>query len=289
MVGRSKYLALLVMVATAIGIGASAAAADQPPGTSDVQGGASSAQAAPAVQPALSFTTTGSLTGGDPVQTGRLTRNGVASTCASPKAFPGVFDPSGNRAYDKYTFVNASNAKQCVTVSYQLTSPPCAGGGAFGVAYSSFNPGNIGQNWLADGGSSVNESGAPGAAGPRTFSFRAKKHSTFDIVISAVDIGGTCNQYSLSVSGNGILKSQIPPLLADLESLVPGLHPHDYYHPILDKVHALQAAVGVSNAAACSALNDLWTFVANHSAHFSASGYAAFVSDLNQLSAQLGC
>ncbi len=49
----------------------------------------------------------GSNGAGDPTQTGRLFRNGVASSCAVPKATPTLVD-SVARRYDAYTFTNTT-------------------------------------------------------------------------------------------------------------------------------------------------------------------------------------
>ncbi len=55
-------------------------------------------------------------------QTGRLLRNGIASTCGTPKAFPGLSTTTGVRSYDSYQIINASSTTDaCVSVSYTLT------------------------------------------------------------------------------------------------------------------------------------------------------------------------
>src|SRR6185295_14123152 len=110
----------------------------------------------------------GSIAAGDTTQTGRIVRNGVASSCAVPKAYPGTQDNLPNRRYDSYTFTNTSNAPACVTVN--LTSS--CGLNIFGVAYlGSYNPANIQQNYLADNGSSFAATG--------TFSFNVPAGQTF--------------------------------------------------------------------------------------------------------------
>src|SRR4029077_15154097 len=78
---------------------------------------------------------TGSIAAGDPVQTGRLVRDGSPASCGSTKT-PALFDTTARR-YDSYTFTNG-NANACAIVS--ITSA-CD---VFAVAYTdSFNPANI--------------------------------------------------------------------------------------------------------------------------------------------------
>ncbi len=83
---------------------------------------------------------TGSLDVGDPTLTaGRINRNAVASSCAVPKTFPGIFG-TGPYFYDLYTLINTTGAAQCVTVSYSSTTA----NQVHVTAYNgSFNPANI--------------------------------------------------------------------------------------------------------------------------------------------------
>jgi len=133
---------------------------------------------------------TGTIAAGDTTMTGRIVRNGVASTCAVPKVYPGTQDLLPNRRYDSYTFTNTGNVTACVTVN--LTSS--CGVNIFGVAYlGSFNPANIQQNYLADNGSSF--------AGTGTFFFNVPAGQTFVVVVHEVNVGAGCTGYSLNVSG----------------------------------------------------------------------------------------
>ena len=120
------------------------------------------------------------------VQTGRLTDNGVPSTCASLKACPGLFTASARFA-DAFTFVNEeSNA--CITVSLQST------GSLFSVAYvGGYNPANICQNYLADIGRSTSDGGS-------NYSFNVLAGSEFVVVVHQVDPSDV-GQYRLDVTG----------------------------------------------------------------------------------------
>jgi hypothetical protein len=81
-------------------------------------------------------------------QTARIARDVTASDCANNKEFPGV-SGTGTRRYDSYTFQNTSAVNTCVTIT--MTSPS---GSLLQVsAYAnSFNPANVGQNYLGDDG-----------------------------------------------------------------------------------------------------------------------------------------
>jgi Carboxypeptidase regulatory-like domain len=129
---------------------------------------------------------TGSIAAGDPLQTGRLFRDGARSTCASTKSVT-LFD-STPRRYDSYTFTNG-NATACATVS--LTSS-CD---VFAAAYSgSFNPANILQNYLADPGNST-------VGGQVSWSFNVGPGQTFVVVVYELNANSDCSSYSLLVSG----------------------------------------------------------------------------------------
>jgi hypothetical protein len=127
------------------------------------------------------------------VQTGRLFRDGIPSSCEAPKACPGLFDAAGARTYDAYTFANTTGGVACVTVD--MDGESCTGTSyLFGVAYlNSFDPNNLCANYLADSGSSP----SPG----QPFSFEVPAGQSAVIVIHEVNPGAGCGGYGLSVSG----------------------------------------------------------------------------------------
>jgi hypothetical protein len=59
----------------------------------------------------------------DPLQVGRLIRNGVASVAGTLKPFPGIADFSPHH-YDAYTFVNTTGSLQTVAVTLEMTVYP---------------------------------------------------------------------------------------------------------------------------------------------------------------------
>ncbi len=126
-------------------------------------------------------------------QVGRLTQNGVASSCAGAKTFPGVAD-TNIRNFRGYNFVNNTNAVACITVT--LDAGSCAGAtGLFSAAYAGYNPGDISANYLGDIGASPNPS--------RSYSFNVPANSEFQVIVYQVNTNQTCPAFSLTVSGFG--------------------------------------------------------------------------------------
>ncbi|WP_027376759.1 T9SS type A sorting domain-containing protein [Kaistella palustris] len=99
-------------------------------------------------------TFTGRVSTSDPTQSPRVSRNGVASTCATPKTYPGDIS-SGNFHYKTHSITNTSGSAECVTFNLDNTDPDALNQ-LFLVAYNgSFNPANVGQNYIGDSGSSA--------------------------------------------------------------------------------------------------------------------------------------
>lgn len=140
-------------------------------------------------------TFTGSLGGSDAtLANGRFFRDGVSSTCASPKGVcPGSFG-TGPYYYDTYTMQNLTCASQCVTVTYLANG---ATGNCFVTAYNgSFNPANLCTNYIADGGSSSLAGGAS-----VTFSFTLAANATVVLVVNEANVGEASDSYSMTVTG----------------------------------------------------------------------------------------
>ncbi len=129
----------------------------------------------------------GSIGAGDPQQTGRINRFGVISTCASPKVCPGLFSASGARAYDVYTLTNPRSVSVCATIGL---NSGCSTN-IFSVAYSSFDPNNPCNNYLADPGSSP--------AISIFYEVTIPANSSIDIVVHEVNTGQGCSNYNLTV------------------------------------------------------------------------------------------
>jgi hypothetical protein len=123
-------------------------------------------------------------------QTGRISRSGVAATCAAPKSNPGLTTAIGSRQYDAYSFTNTSANAQCVTVTLTSTN----GINLYTATYNSsgFVPSNPSTNYLADSGAS---------AATQTYSFTAPAGQAFTTVVHDINVLPTSGSaYTLSVS-----------------------------------------------------------------------------------------
>jgi len=138
--------------------------------------------------PTCTLAGSGAITNTDPTQTGRMTRNGVASSCAAPKAFPGTQD-AVLRHFDQYSFTNNGTTTACATFTVSNT---CASNLFYATYLGSYNPASISQNYLAD----------PGAtATTATWSANVPAGQTVVLVIHEVTANAGCTGYTFSVSG----------------------------------------------------------------------------------------
>ncbi len=128
---------------------------------------------------------------GTALQIGSL-QSGQASRCGLTKVCPGeVMETNAlARSYDEYTFLNGeSNA--CITVTLSAEA------GMFSAAYSNaYNPFNLCENYLADGGwYSANWL-------PRSYAFDAPANAIFVVAVWSDGLRGTQPYpYTLQVSG----------------------------------------------------------------------------------------
>ena len=123
-------------------------------------------------------------------QTGRINRNGAGSTCAAPKANPGLLTAVGSRQFDAYTFTNSSASTECVTVTLSSTN----GINLYTASYTGagFVPADPSANFLADPGSS-------GAL--ETYSFNVAAGAAFTTVVHDINVLPTSGSaYTLTVA-----------------------------------------------------------------------------------------
>jgi len=146
-------------------------------------------------------------------QTGRLLGTGTASTCAAPKANPGL-SPNGPtlaRKVDSYTFQNPGPAR-CVSVT--LGFPVTNGSNFVGsAAYSTYTPATPTNGYIADLGSSFVSTAAPPGSGSAAYSFTAPAGAPFTLTVVEATSGGVPaspadqNTYTLAVSGLAVCKA----------------------------------------------------------------------------------
>lgn len=164
-----------------------------------VAAGAVVMQAPPAAADAV---ITGEITAGDPLQQGRVVRDGFGATCAAPKGNPGMFDSSPYH-YDQHEIVGTPGA--CVTVTFNATNDRNVYVGAFASPY---NPAAPSSTFLADGGLST---GFP----PSPVSFEVVVPASGTFVLVALDTnGGVGAQYIIEVSGAVASCSATPTITA---------------------------------------------------------------------------
>jgi hypothetical protein len=141
------------------------------------------------LRPAI--TVSGAITTGDPTQTNRLFRGGVASECGAPNVCSTI---AGTYHYSAHTFVNSSGAPACITTTL-TTACAAVQNQIFAGAYlNSFDPANICTNNIGDAG--LSPTGAP-----VTFDFTVPAGATFIVVVAEVTADGGCSAYTLDVAG----------------------------------------------------------------------------------------
>ena len=134
------------------------------------------------------------VTAASDLQLGRITRNGVTSSCIAPKTFPGLQTLTGSRRFDSYAFNTcAENTGGCATVSMSGTGAI----NLFTAAYSpAYTPGDLSLNYNADPGFSSD------AAAPYSFSVSSGAGQKETVVVHEVNpAGGVGTTYTLAVTG----------------------------------------------------------------------------------------
>jgi hypothetical protein len=130
----------------------------------------------------------GSITDGDMLQVGRITRDGKPSTCLQDGS--AVLENSTWRRRDTHTLVNPYNETVCVRVEQDFTG--CAGNQTQSVAYSTFQPLTPANNVLGDGGYST--------IGKGSYSFSVGPNASFSIGVNELEPSTGCPLYKLKVT-----------------------------------------------------------------------------------------
>jgi hypothetical protein len=136
----------------------------------------------------------GSITTASPTQTGRIARNGVTSTCAAPKAFPGLQDSTVRHRQTFGPYSNSSTVSTCVTVNLTASGTCSTGLNLFGTTYMpSFTSTSIATNYLADPGSTF--------AGTATWSFLVPAGQSFFVNANEITANAGCSGFTGSITG----------------------------------------------------------------------------------------
>lgn len=140
-------------------------------------------------QPAGSTLTTGSLTGADPTQNGRIVRDGVTSTCTGKS---NILQNSTGVHAESFNFTNPTGKIACVTVDFDLTG--CGANSTEVVAYSAYDPMAPAAGVIGDPGFS--------STGTGSFSFRVSVGQQFTVVVHEIVANTGCSNFSFRVSYN---------------------------------------------------------------------------------------
>ncbi len=132
----------------------------------------------------------GSIDTGDPLQTGRIVRDGVPSLCTNPKG--SALQNSTPVHYDQYDFANPINMPICVSVSADFTG--CGGNSTAVVLYDTFDPAHPEQGVIGDSGYS--------STGRIQFSTRLEANQPFSAVVHETVPGAGCPSYALQFEAN---------------------------------------------------------------------------------------
>lgn len=143
-------------------------------------------------QTPINFVANGAITSTDPVENGRLTRDGNPSVFTTNKAFPGVNGSTSTLYhYDTYSFTNTNAFAEAVFITLSNTSTT---ENPFSEAYLTyFNPTDISVNYRGDSGNS-----AVGFAAP--YSITVPANTTFVVIVNEVTANAGVSAYTLSVS-----------------------------------------------------------------------------------------
>jgi hypothetical protein len=152
------------------------------------------AAAAPPEGQALGTPGPGGTTG---TTTGRVLRTGVPSTCAGPKAFPGIV-AGGTYRYDAYQFTNPGDQALCLTVSLATTGDRQL----FSVTYhGDFDPDHPEDGYAGDAGRSTNA-----ALGWSGYALSVGAGETVTVLVAEATAGGGAvgQPYDLRIAPTGV-------------------------------------------------------------------------------------
>jgi hypothetical protein len=138
-------------------------------------------------------------------QLGRIFRDGTASTCASAKAYPGIFNETTTYNYKTYALYNDGPAR-CVTVNFDpnVGATPCGTNAHVSAYRGSYNPNNQAANFIADVGSSITQ----------PFSFIAGDNEAIVLVVTNTNAAdGACTFSFNSVELSSSLTPRFVPSL----------------------------------------------------------------------------
>jgi autotransporter-associated beta strand protein len=134
----------------------------------------------------------GSITNGDAIQIGRLSRDGIFRSCDLPVVCPGQENDIPVN-YDVHYFSNTSASAECVYVSMTVLD---SGAQCFSAAYlGNFNPLDLCANYLGDSAYSTSVSNT------LTYSIVVPAQSAFAVTVNEIGPGSGVAGYTLTLTG----------------------------------------------------------------------------------------
>jgi hypothetical protein len=139
----------------------------------------------------LLTTFTTSISGSDPTQLGRISRNGIPSDWSGLKPFPGVINPT--TVYNYHTYSVNSGVTPFILIT--IDSVP---GNTFASAYfPNYDPTNLSLNYIGDAGRSGNLFGVD----PVSFEVYVPMRSDFLVVVNTSSNAGIGQPFTITVQG----------------------------------------------------------------------------------------
>ncbi|MBO2007886.1 T9SS type A sorting domain-containing protein [Hymenobacter negativus] len=137
----------------------------------------------------------GSLDATSPTTRQMMITTGTASTCASPRAFPGLNPPTptGTSFYATHTIANTAASPMCFTLALNSTCTDARAGLLVSAYAGTFDPANLATNYRADNSIYV------GPPMTRSCSVEAAAGETLVLVVSSLD-RTPCSRYALTVT-----------------------------------------------------------------------------------------
>ncbi len=143
------------------------------------------------------ITVSQNTTGASQMQTGRISRDGVTSSCAAPTSAPSVIQDELSFRYVNHTLRSSLVDPVCVEVDIDSTCSEI-----FSVAYAGpFDPANPRTRYAADMGA---------LTGWPTYSLTVAGGSPFSVVVHEVVQSAACGAYTITFRSRGPWASALP-------------------------------------------------------------------------------
>lgn len=133
---------------------------------------------------------TGAIAAGDLTQSGRVFRDGIASSCLG--GVPTSAPVAGTFRYDQYNFTNPTGVNACVKVFLDATG--CGTASTQINAYSAFNPANVQSGLIGKPGFSTTGSGS--------LNFPIAAGASFVVTVHEIAANAGCPNYTIRVTYN---------------------------------------------------------------------------------------